>query len=214
MRYFLKFFAVLGASYLMTMPPVLADTMGKSLRAKETRGFGTLSKARLQKLLTAPAETYDVTGDVQFSYAWIDAQPAASGDNHWYCLSEALYFEARGEAVKGQFAVAEVIMNRVKSAHFPGTVCDVIHQGTGKKYQCQFTYTCDEYPERIREKKAFERVGKIARMTLDGKISDVTGGATHYHTTAVYPRWARAYKQTASIGVHRFYNYALRTVSN
>ena len=59
--------------------------------------------------------------------------PRRQGRSNWKCLAEALYFEARGETVKGQFAVAEVIMNRVKSARFPGSLCGVINQGTGKK---------------------------------------------------------------------------------
>ena len=151
---------------------------------------------------------------MQYSRAWIDSQPAASGGDDWQCLSEALYFEARGETVKGQFAVAEVIMNRVKSARFPTTVCGVINQGTGKKYQCQFTYTCDGHAETIREPKAFERVAKVAKLTLDGGMPELTSGATHYHTTAVSPAWSRTYRRTARIGMHLFYRHNFRTASN
>ncbi len=152
--------------------------------------------------------------NVTFSRAWIDSQPRAYGDENWQCLSEALYFEARGETVKGQFAVAEVIMNRVKSTRFPNSLCGVINQGTGKRYQCQFTYTCDGYEEVIAEKKAFERVSKVARAIMDGGAGGLTSGATHYHTTAVRPSWSRVYTHTASIGVHRFYRHNYRTASN
>ena len=151
---------------------------------------------------------------VEYSRAWVDGQPKASGDDNWKCLSEALYFEARGETVKGQFAVAEVIMNRVKSARFPGSLCGVIKQGTGKKYQCQFTYTCDGRKEVISEPRAYDRVAKIARMVIDGSHEDLTQGATHYHTTAVRPAWARVYTHTAKIGVHMFYRHNYRTASN
>lgn len=151
----------------------------------------------------------------EYSRAWIADQPVASGGADWQCLAEALYFEARGESVKGQFAVAEVILNRVASRQFPDTVCAVIHQGTGKRYQCQFTYTCDGYPERIREKSAFARVGKVARAVLDGAPRVLTQGATHYHTKAVYPAWARRFTRTAVIGVHRFYRMpGVRVSSN
>ncbi|MEL6619096.1 MAG: cell wall hydrolase [Pseudomonadota bacterium] len=185
---------------------------GEALRKAEARGLNAVSEARLHSMLKAPEPK--TTGNVHFSRAWVDAQPAASGDAHWRCLAEALYFEARGETVKGQFAVAEVILNRVKSARFPGSVCGVINQGTGKKYQCQFTYTCDGIAENIREPNAWDRVGKVARAVLDGRAPALTKGATHYHTTAVRPRWSRVYTHTASIGVHRFYRHTFRTASN
>jgi spore germination cell wall hydrolase CwlJ-like protein len=127
------------------------------------------------------------------------------GGSEFSCLAEALYFEARGETIKGQFAVAEVILNRVASTQFPNTVCGVIHQGTGRKYQCQFTYTCDGQKEVIHEPQAYERVSKVARLALDGAGADLTEGATYYHTTAVNPRWARSFTRTARYGVHLFY---------
>ncbi|MEL7093578.1 MAG: cell wall hydrolase [Pseudomonadota bacterium] len=187
--------------------------MTDDLRAVEKAGLERVPQARLQDLLTAPSPT-GASAKVEFSRAWVDAQPKATGDAHWRCLSEALYFEARGETVRGQFAVAEVIMNRVQSARFPGSVCGVINQGTGRKYQCQFTYTCDGNPERINEPQAWDRVSKVARAALDGMAPELTKGATHYHTTAVRPRWSRVYTHTASIGVHRFYRHTFRTASN
>jgi spore germination cell wall hydrolase CwlJ-like protein len=151
---------------------------------------------------------------VHFSRAWLDAQPKAKGDAQWACLSEALYFEARGETVKGQFAVAEVIMNRVAHSRFPQTLCGVINQGTGKKYGCQFTYTCDGIAEKINEPRAFSRVSKVARAVIDSKAPNLTNGATHYHTTAVSPGWGQVYTKVARIGVHIFYRHNVRSVSN
>lgn len=168
-------------------------------------------RARLEptkKTISPVARSIDLSKD------WIDAQPTAEGDAQWACLSEALYFEARGENVKGQFAVAEVILNRVSSARFPSSVCAVINQGTGKKNQCQFSYTCDGRKEIITEKRAYERVSKVARLALDGDAPEVTEGATHYHTTAVSPRWSRVYKRTTRIGTHIFYRHTWRTASN
>jgi spore germination cell wall hydrolase CwlJ-like protein len=151
---------------------------------------------------------------IELTKSWLDAQPEATGGNEWRCLAEALYFEARGETVKGQFAVAEVILNRVDSQRFPSSACGVIHQGTGKKYQCQFTYTCDGHEEVIREQQAYERVAKVARIALDGRAPDLTEGATHYHTRAVNPSWSRSYTKTAEIGFHIFYRHTWRTASN
>jgi spore germination cell wall hydrolase CwlJ-like protein len=173
---------------------------------KDQRVFGT-TKGRL-------VETMTVAKVEQLSKVWLDAQPKATGGPEWRCLTEALYFEARGETVKGQFAVAEVIMNRVTSERFPKSACAVIYQGTGKKYQCQFTYTCDGLKETIAEPKAWDRVSKVARAVIDGRAPKLTRGATHYHTTAVKPKWSRVYTKTAAIGDHIFYRHTWRTASN
>ena len=159
-------------------------------------------------------EPQATAGQVKFSRSWIDAQPKARGNAQWRCLAEALYFEARGETVKGQFAVAEVILNRVKSERFPGSTCGVINQGTGRKYQCQFTYTCDGNPDTIRELAAYESVGKVARAALDGQAPALTSGATHYHTKSVNPRWARVFPRTTTIGYHHFYREPSRVAQN
>ena len=182
----------------------------KRLFAVEQNALTAASPAHLRRLVTpvsAPARGVD------YDKAWLASQPRASGGKEWQCLSEALYFEARGETVKGMFAVAEVILNRVDSARFPDSVCGVVHQGTGKRYGCQFTYTCDGLPETVHEPRAWDRVGKVARAMLDGAPRRLTDGATHYHTTAVRPDWARSYTRTGQIGDHLFYRHTWRTSS-
>ncbi|SEO02058.1 Cell Wall Hydrolase [Salinihabitans flavidus] len=152
--------------------------------------------------------------EIEYSRDWIDTQPKAKGDENWKCLAEALYFEARGESVKGQFAVAEVILNRVAHSYYPDSTCGVIRQGTGRKYQCQFTYTCDGVAEVIHEKDAFEQVAKVANLMLSGAPRALTGGATHYHTKTVRPAWARKFPRTATIGVHHFYRQPTQLSQN
>jgi spore germination cell wall hydrolase CwlJ-like protein len=168
---------------------------------------------RLRTVPDAPPATTKMPV-LSYSKEFLARRPAATGGEEWRCLAEALYFEARGESVKGQFAVAEVILNRVASRRFPNSVCGVVHQGTGKRYQCQFTYNCDGYKEIIREKSAWIRVGKVAKLMLDGAPRALTSGATHYHTKAVNPRWARTFARTTTIGVHHFYRMPTRTASN
>ncbi|WP_118132778.1 cell wall hydrolase [Oceanicella sp. SM1341] len=135
----------------------------------------------------------------------IDLLPTAKGDEQFKCLAQALYFEARGESIAGMVAVAEVILNRVESSDFPDTVCGVVNQGTGKLHQCQFSYTCDGRSDRVRNQAAYERVAKVARIMMDGQPRMLTGGATHYHTLQVRPRWTRSLARTARIGAHVFY---------
>lgn len=161
-------------------------------------GVGNIRIARLASV--GPVEPQKL-----HSEAWIRAQPVAKGGAQWQCLTEALYFEARGETAAGLFAVAEVILNRVESARYPDDVCSVINQGTGKRYACQFTYTCDGRPEHINDSDAYVRVGKVARAMLDGAPRTLTDGALFYHTHAVAPSWSRVFDRTASIGVHHFY---------
>lgn len=96
-------------------------------------------------------------------------------------------------------------MNRVASSRYPNSVCGVINQGTGRKFACQFTYTCDGKAEVISEPKAYEQLGKIAKIMVSGAKRPLTKGATHYHTKAVRPSWARKFPKTASIGFHHFY---------
>lgn len=176
-----------------------------SVLGQERRGLSAAPEARLLAV-TAPAEgRLPEAPSIDYSESFLAAQPGASGDAEWECLTQALYFEARGERARGLFAVAEVIMNRVESGRFPGSVCGVIHQGTGRQYQCQFTYTCDGRSDVVREPAAWSRVGKVARLMLDGAPRALTNGATYYHTRAVRPSWANSFPRTASIGAHLFY---------
>jgi spore germination cell wall hydrolase CwlJ-like protein len=135
--------------------------------------------------------------------AWLLAQPLPQGGADWQCLTEAVYFEARGESLAGQVAVAEVILNRVDSPLYPGSVCGVIRQRGGGG--CQFSYVCDSRSDRMREAEAADLAGRIARAMLDGAPRVLTGGATHFHTHAVSPRWSRTYAHTITIGAHLFY---------
>lgn len=146
--------------------------------------------------------------------AAIDRMPKASGGAQWACLTEALYFEARGENLSGQMAVAEVILNRVDSRRFPNSVCGVIRQGEHRRNACQFSFRCDGKSEVFSERKAYERAGKIARMMLDGRERVLTGGATFYHTKRVRPSWARRLTRTADIGVHLFYRHPQKLARN
>jgi len=123
----------------------------------------------------------------------------------WRCLTEALYFEARGEALSGQIAVAEVILNRVDSKRYPNSVCGVVKQGQKRRNGCQFSYNCDGRPNTIGNQKVYNKLGKIAWVMMQGKPRVLTGQALFYHSTAVKPRWSRKMVRTARIGEHIFY---------
>lgn len=216
MRFAATVFLAAFAALLYFVPTFASANSEKAndLARVETMGLRAAGPNRLNDLLEPSSQAVPPGGPIVFSKSWIDAQPEVDGTKEWHCLAEALYFEARGETVKGQFAVAEVIKNRVESERFPESFCGVINQGTGKRYQCQFTYRCDGHKEVIAEPAAFERVGKVARYIMDGKVPELTDGATHYHTTAVNPRWSKVYTRTTRIGVHLFYRHTWQTASN
>jgi spore germination cell wall hydrolase CwlJ-like protein len=122
------------------------------------------------------------------------------------CLAEAIYFEARGEPVRGQIAVAQVVMNRVFSGYYPNTVCGVVYQNAHRHLACQFTFACDGIREVIREPDAWERANKIAAATLEGQLwLPEVGKATHYHAYWVHPGWVREMTRMYRLGVHTFY---------
>jgi len=190
-------------------------TLGSQLSAmfgQERAALDSLDSERLAALVAPAAEAAasgepDAVAPEALTRDWLTGQPAPSDRPGLSCLAEALYFEARGETVKGQFAVAEVILNRVDSALYPDSLCDVINQGTGEKFACQFTYNCDGHPEDIHEQRAWRQVRKVADLAMEGAVAPLTEGATHYHTNAVSPSWSRSFPRTATIGVHHFYRH-------
>lgn len=126
------------------------------------------------------------------------------------CLAEAVYYEARSETTAGQKAVAEVILNRVKSKHYPNNICGVVYQGAERSTGCQFTFTCDGSMAKMPQGKLWTRSQNVATLALTGAMGHVTGGATHYHTTDVYPHWAPNMRPTVLIDSHQFYRFSFR----
>jgi spore germination cell wall hydrolase CwlJ-like protein len=212
--------AVAAATIFFGVVPAAADEVLASrlsaILGQEREALSVVPDSRLSLLTSLPpAEERGLETESSTIYDgdFLASLPAAEGGEQWQCLAEALYFEARGETVRGMFAVGEVILNRVDNDAYPDTLCGVINQGTGRLYACQFTYTCDGNPETINEPRAWERVGKVAAILLDGAPRALTGGATHYHTKAVSPSWAKRFPRTASIGSHYFYRQPIRTAS-
>ena len=136
---------------------------------------------------------------------WDNIKEVSSLDNELKCLAEAIYFEARSENIKGQIAVAEVILNRVDSPSFPNKICEVISEGEKNLNACQFSYNCDGISERIKEKKEYNRILKISSILYTGTARLLTDGAVFYHSDGVKPSWAEKFKKTTKIGRHHFY---------
>lgn len=122
------------------------------------------------------------------------------------CLAEAVYFEARGEPLDGQVAVAQVVLNRVRNPAYPETICKVVYQNRHLRNRCQFSFACDGIADAINEKPQWELAQKVARETVSGqRYLEKVGASTHYHATYVNPRWSRYMKRLERIGQHIFY---------
>jgi spore germination cell wall hydrolase CwlJ-like protein len=194
------------ASLPLPSDPVSAITLPASLSlAKET---------------TASVSTPDLTGTITLPTKNVPMPPAAppvspadrlglKGAEYTKaerCLANAIYFEARSEPVRGQMAVAQVILNRAFSGVYPDDVCSVVYQNAHRRLACQFTFACDGKSKAILDRGSWARSMRIARQTLDGQIYlPEVGKSTHYHATYVSPTWARTMHRLVRHGVHNFY---------
>jgi spore germination cell wall hydrolase CwlJ-like protein len=133
--------------------------------------------------------------------------PEYSSRELW-CMASAIYFEARGESYRGQVAVAQVVMNRLKHPLYPKTICGVVFQGESRRNACQFSFACDGRPETVTDKKSWAQAQEIAEKVTSGELylAEV-GKATHYHASYVYPDWAPRLKRVTKIGLHIFYRF-------
>jgi len=122
------------------------------------------------------------------------------------CLTAAIYYEANGESIDGQRAVAQVVLNRARHPAFPGTVCGVVYQGVERAH-CQFSFVCDGALSRAPAVSGWARAARIAASALSGGVFAPVGLATHYHSFAVAPPWNRAMVMTDMVGAHLFHRW-------
>ncbi len=129
------------------------------------------------------------------------------------CMATAIYFEARDEPARGQLAVAQVIMNRIRSPFYPKTVCGVVYQGERLRTGCQFSFTCTGKHNAVKEKEEWATAVKLAKQVIAGEVwVKEVGYATHYHATYVHPSWRHELDKVAQIGGHIFYKMKPGTV--
>ena len=144
---------------------------------------------------------------VHYSRSWLRQVNARDLTRQEACLATAIYHEARGESIPGQFAVAEVILNRVDSGRFPNSICGVVYQGVveGRIGGCQFSFACDGNSLAMPNRRAASMARRIAQVMAEGGYRGLTHGALFFHTTSVNPTWASRFTQTTHIGAHLFY---------
>jgi len=129
-------------------------------------------------------------------------------DKELWCLATAIYFEARGESYRGQVAVAQVVLNRVKDYRYPETICGVVFQNQSRRNSCQFSFACDGIPETINDRTSWAQAEDIAKRFTNGELYlTEVANATHYHATYVRPAWAPRMTKLTQIGLHVFYRF-------
>ena len=196
-----------GEEPLLIKPPGEASA-GKQQLASLPVDPGALDVAPSTGSGETIARKGEVTGSDQRPKSPADLLKLSKDDREKSekCLANAIYFEARGEPVRGQMAVAQVVMNRVFSGYYPNSVCGVVYQNANRHLACQFTFACDGTPDVVNEPEAWVRAKQIARDTLDGKLwLPEVGKATHYHAYWVRPWWVHEMRKLDKIGVHTFY---------
>jgi hypothetical protein len=122
------------------------------------------------------------------------------------CLSDALYYEARGEGEKGQKAVAEVIFTRLQKGKYGHSICAVVYEGAGLP-KCQFSFTCNGALRQTKQTAPWMKAQQLAARILTGEepLKGATGGAINFHAVSVDPEWAGNLARTTQIGNHVFY---------
>lgn len=126
--------------------------------------------------------------------------PALAKSPNQECLTKAIYYEARGQPLMGQIAVAQVVLNRTRDSRFPADVCAVVyqrHQG-----RCQFSWACRPQTGK-REPEAWKLAASVARFALEG-VPDQTNQALYFHARSVKPYWPHL-RRVAHVGGHVFY---------
>ena len=161
----------------------------------------------MPRIMIVPGSSFAAapTGPAQPDYASLIAPDLQGREQK--CLAEAIYFEARSETPAGQAAVAQVVLNRVKSGLYPSSVCGVVYQNRHRYLACQFSFACEGKSLQITEPGPWQQAVRVAKDVVEGRtyLTGV-GGATHYHANYVKPGWSRRLLKMDKIGTHIFYS--------
>lgn len=134
-------------------------------------------------------------------------QPAAASmlqqeDRQFICLAYNVFKEARSEDFRGRLAVAHVTLNRVGVGNYGNSICEVVH----KSGAFSWTGSSQDSRTRLQDLQAWEAIKVVARIAMEDRDGDPTGGAVAFHSRGVRPHWVCCYRRTTIIGAHIFYS--------
>ncbi len=154
-----------------------------------------------------------------------------SEDEEAICMALNIYYESRSDNLAGQYAVADVVLNRMHDDRYPNTICEVTQQGPTKeswktkqdpelpdeervfnpiRHKCQFSWYCDGKSDDPKDETGWAQAQYVAGAIMySGKYRGITEGATHYHATYVKPKWRfdRGMNHIGRVGSHIFYRW-------
>jgi hypothetical protein len=178
-------------------------------------GNGTVMQARPAQSVTVPLATsasVSVATSVATEAAWlyragwplyalVDRYSAGTPlTDEGNCLATAVYFEARGESLEGQLAVARVVMNRAASGKYPSSWCEVVRQ------PAQFSFVRHgQFPWIDTASTAWAKAQGVARLAMANVVPSVSTDCLWYHADYVSPSWGRRLNFAQKIGAHIFY---------
>ena len=194
-------------------------------------GFVLVQSSKAENGAMADAET--AGPDVELlAISMPDISPKLVGEDvQALCMALNIYYESRSDNLAGQYAVADVVLNRVQDSRYPNTVCDVIQQGPVReswktkqhedlpdeeriylpiRHMCQFSWYCDGKSDDPKDETGWAQAQYVAGAIMySGKYRGITEGATHYHATYVRPKWRldRGMNHIGRIGSHIFYRW-------
>ena len=166
-------------------PPNVASLKNLPARPEDIEAHGTRSVLAPDDARARNAAVAFSDDPLRIAKPFLFEGSSADRANALQCLATAVLYEA-GDDTHGEEAVAQVVLNRVRHAAFPATVCGVVYQGSERSTGCQFTFTCDGSLRRQMSDGAWRRARDVAERALGGRVEDSVGLATHYHTDWVY----------------------------
>lgn len=212
--------ALIGLAFVIGKPdPGRAET-GIAMQSREVAQLKTLASGEQAESIAEGVTAQERNALIPVSGSPLQrmgafqsiGQGSGAHDTALKCLTQAIYYEAANEPVKGKRAVAQVVLNRLRHPAYPNTVCGVVYEGVNKPV-CQFSFTCDGSLARTPMANKWGESRKVAEAALAGTVEPSVGSATHYHADYVLPRWAFTLDKIEQIGAHIFYRFPGRAGS-
>ncbi len=179
---------------------VTAPLLAVDVRALESRNpdFSTSGRSNTPLTPQDDAQANAASSPQSLDDLVADRAAATTGDKQTDCLATSVYFEAKGEPLNGQLAVAQTIMNRAASGRFPDSYCGVVRQPG------QFSFLRHgSMPKAPQESTAWKRAVAIALIARDGLWKQIAPDALFFHARRVSPAWGKV--KVASLGNHIFF---------
>jgi spore germination cell wall hydrolase CwlJ-like protein len=195
---------VAGASY--SEPAIAVESRPEAAQAAEAAApeAGIFSKlwTSVSSIVAAPASATTAAPERKSLSELVAAyNETRIDDREQECLANAVYFEARGESIEGQLAVAEVVLNRAASGRYPTDLCGVITQ------PWQFSFIRNgRFPKADRTSESWRKAVAIAEIARKQIVDSLPSDVLWYHATYVSPSWGKRLTRQSQIGLHIFYS--------